>query len=143
MKVVIGSDHAGFELKGVIKKYLLEKGYEVIDVGTNSTDSCDYPVYSRALANAITSGEAEKGILCCGTGEGIMMAANKVPGIRCGIGYADEVCALIRQHNDANVVAFGARFMETADVLRRVDIFLTTDFEGGRHEKRKNMIENY
>lgn len=142
MKVVVASDHAGYELKEAVKKHLIDEGHEVIDVGTNSTESCDYPVFAKALGATIVSGQAELGVLCCGTGEGIMMAANKVPGIRAGIGYADEVVALTRQHNDANVVSFGARFMSQEDVLRRVDIFLNTKFEGGRHEKRKNMIEN-
>ena len=142
MIIAIGSDHAGFELKEIVKNYLVEEGYEVIDCGTNSTASCDYPVYARAVANKVVSGEARFGVICCGTGEGIMMAANKVKGIRCGIAYEDEVASLIRQHNDANMISFGARFMKTEDVLRRVKIFLTTEFEGGRHENRKNLIEN-
>ena len=141
MKISIGSDHAGYEVKESIKKYLKLKGYEVEDVGTDSLESCDYPIFGRAAAELVASGKAHYGILVCYSGEGIMMTANKVKGVRCGLAYNDDVARLIRQHNNANMIAFGANFMELSDILRRIDIFLSTDFEGGRHEIRVNEIE--
>ena len=141
MKISIGSDHAGYKVKEEIKKYLESKGHQVDDVGTHSLDSCDYPIFGRAAAELVASGKVQYGILVCYSGEGIMMTANKVKGVRCGIGYNDDVARLIRQHNNANMIAFGANFMELNDILRRVDIFLSTDFEGGRHERRVNEIE--
>src|SRR5574344_515147 len=141
MKITIGSDHAGFAYKEEIKKYLVSKGYEVIDCGTYSTDSCDYPIYAKAAAEKVASGEAKFGVLVCSSAEGIMIAANKVKGIRAGIGYNDDVSRLMRQHNNANMIAFGQNFMKLEEVLHRVDIFLATEFEGGRHERRVNEIE--
>lgn len=141
MKISIGSDHAGFKYKEEIKKYLESKGHEVIDCGTNSLDSCDYPIFGRAAAELVAKGEAKYGVLVCSSGEGIMMAANKVKGVRCGLAYNDDVARLIRQHNNANMIAFGASFMELKDVLRRIDLFLATEFEGGRHERRVSEIE--
>jgi len=141
MKLSIGSDHAGYAYKEEIKKYLSRKGYEVVDVGTHSTDSCDYPLFGRAAAEKVAKKEVDFGILVCSSGEGIMMTANKVKGVRCGLAYNDDVARLIRQHNNANMIAFGANFMKLEDVLRRIDIFLATDFEGGRHERRVNEIE--
>lgn len=141
MKISIGSDHAGFKAKEEIKKYLINKGYEVEDVGTNSTDSCDYPIFGRAAAELVASGKAQYGVLVCSSGEGIMMTANKVKGVRCGLAYNDDVARLIRQHNNANMIAFGANFMELSDILKRIDIFLATEFEGGRHERRVSEIE--
>ena len=141
MKLSIGSDHAGYAYKEEIKKYLSKKGYEVVDVGTHSTDSCDYPIFGREAAEKVAKKEVDFGILVCSSGEGIMMTANKVKGVRCGLAYNDDVARLIRQHNNANMIAFGANFMKLEDVLRRIDIFLTTDFEGGRHERRVNEIE--
>jgi len=141
MKISIGSDHAGYKHKEEIKKYLESKGYEVIDCGTNSLESCDYPIFGRAAAELVAKGEAKYGVLVCSSGEGIMMAANKVKGVRCGLAYNDDVARLIRQHNNANMIAFGASFMELKDVLRRIDLFLATEFEGGRHERRVSEIE--
>lgn len=141
MKISIGSDHAGFAYKEEIKKYLASKGNEVIDCGTYSTDSCDYPIYAKAAAEKVASGEAKYGVLVCSSAEGIMIAANKVKGIRAGIGYNDDVSRLMRQHNNANMIAFGQNFMKLEEVLHRVDIFLATEFEGGRHERRVNEIE--
>ena len=140
MKIALGSDHAGFNQKNKIKEHLINKGYEVIDVGTNSLDSCDYPIFGIAAAKEVASGNAEYGILVCSSGEGIMMSANKVKGIRCGIGYNDDVARLTREHNNANMIAFGASFMNDEDVLRRVDIFLNTEFAGGRHARRVGEI---
>lgn len=141
MKIAIGCDHGGFELKNVVIEHLKSKGHKVIDKGTYSLDSCDYPIYGEAVARAVSSKECEFGIVICTSGEGIMMAANKVKGVRAGIGYNDDVSRLMRQHNNANVISFGAKFMDKDDVLRRVDIFLSTEFEGGRHERRVNLIE--
>ncbi len=141
MTISIGCDHAGFLYKEEIKKYLVKNGHTVLDKGTNSNESCDYPIYGKAAAKEVASGKAEFGILVCSSGEGIMMSANKVPGIRCGIGYNDEVAHLMRAHNNANMISFGANFMKLEDVLRRIDIFLTSQFEGGRHLRRVNEIE--
>lgn len=141
MKLSIGSDHAGFKYKEEVKKYLESKGHKVFDVGTNSLDSCDYPIFGRAAAQKVADKEVDFGILICSSGEGIMMSANKIKGVRCGLAYNDDVARLIRQHNNANMIAFGASFMALEDVLRRIDIFLQTEFEGGRHERRVNEIE--
>lgn len=141
MKLSIGSDHAGYAYKEEIKKYLEKKGHVVIDVGTNSLDSCDYPIFGRAAAELVAKKEVDYGIVVCSSGEGIMMTANKVKGVRCGLAYNDDVARLIRQHNNANMIGFGANFMALEDVLHRIDIFLSTDFEGGRHERRVSEIE--
>ncbi|MCR5332739.1 MAG: ribose 5-phosphate isomerase B [Bacilli bacterium] len=141
MKLAIGSDHAGYNYKQEIIKYLSSKGHEMVDCGTNSLESCDYPIFGRAVAQKVANKEVDFGIVVCSSGEGIMMAANKVKGVRAGLAYNDDVARLIRQHNNANVIGFGANFMELKDVLKRIDIFLSTDFEGGRHERRVNEIE--
>ncbi len=140
MKIAVGSDHGGFDYKNAIAKHLKELGHEVIDVGTYSSDSCHYPLFGAEVARKVASGECRFGVVVCTSGEGISMAANKIKGIRCGIAYNDEVARLMRQHNDANVISFGQKFMELDDVLRRVDIFLSTEFEGGRHQTRVDMI---
>ena len=139
LKISLGSDHGGFAYKEAIKKHL-ECKYEVIDVGTFSEDSCNYPEFGIKAAKLVSSGECVFGILVCTSGEGIMMSANKVKGIRCGIGYNDDVSMFMRLHNNANMIAFGQKFMNLDDVLRRVDIFLETEFEGGRHATRVQMI---
>ena len=141
MKLSIGSDHAGYNYKQEIIKYLESKGHTVIDCGTNSLESCDYPIFGRAAAEKVASHEVDFGILVCSSGEGIMMTANKVKGVRAGLAYNDDVARLIRQHNNANMIAFGANFMRLDDVIRRIEIFLSTDFEGGRHERRVSEIE--
>ncbi len=141
MKISLGSDHAGFELKEQIKTYLLNKGYEVIDEGPTSLERVDYPDYGAKVGRRVVSKEADFGIVCCGSAEGISIAANKIKGVRCGIGYNDEVSKLLRQHNDANVIAFAGRFMSVEEVLPRVDLFLNTPFEGGRHSQRVEKIK--
>ena len=141
MKISIASDHAGYAYKEEIKKYLNNKGYKMIDCGTNSLESCDYPIFGKAAAAKVANKEVDFGILVCSSGEGIAIAANKVKGVRAGIAYNDDVARLMRQHNNANMIAFGASFMALEDVLRRIDIFLATEFEGGRHERRVNEIE--
>ena len=138
--IAIGSDHGGFELKQFVMKHLDELGLAYRDYGTYSADSCDYPVYGEAVARAVASGEAEKGIVICGTGIGISIAANKVKGIRaalCGDCYSAE---FTRRHNDANILAMGARVTGSGLALKIVDTFLTTAFEGGRHAKRIALI---
>lgn len=141
MKISLGSDHAGYLYKEEIKKYLQSKGIETIDCGTYSLDSCDYPIFGKKAAQLVADKECEFGILVCSSGEGIMISANKIKGVRCGLAYNDDVARLIRQHNNANMIAFGANFMDLKDVLRRIDIFLDSSFEGGRHLRRVNEIE--
>lgn len=143
MKIALGSDHGGLAYKTSIIHHLLKEGYDVIDCGTFSEESCDYPLFAFAAAEKVAKKEADYGILVCTTGEGIMIAANKVRGIRCSLGYNDEVTVLSRQHNNANMIAFGQKFMNEEDVLRRVDLFLTTSFDGGRHMRRVNEIDHY
>ncbi len=138
--IAIGSDHGGYLLKEELKKHLIEKGYELKDFGTDSTASCDYPIYAEKVCRAIQSGECEKGILICGTGIGMSMCANKCKGIRaavCGDHFSAE---FTRKHNDANVLCMGARTIGPGVALQLADIFLTTEFEGGRHEKRIAMM---
>ena len=138
--IAIGSDHGGYLLKEEIKKHLEEKGYEFKDFGTDNTASCDYPIYAEKVCSAIQSGECEKGILVCGTGIGMSMCANKCKGIRaavCGDHFSAE---FTRKHNNANVLCLGARVIGAGVAMQLVDIFLTTEFEGGRHEKRIEMM---
>ena len=142
MKIAVGSDHGGLEYKDAIKKHLEEKGYAVFDVGTNSKDSCHYPLFGAEVARKVSKGECDFGVVVCTSGEGISMAANKIKNVRCGIAYNDDVARLMRQHNNANVISFGQAFMNLDDVLRRVDIFLSTEFEGGRHQTRVDMISD-
>ena len=141
MKIAVGCDHGGLEYKNAIAEHLKALGHEVIDVGTYSLDSCHYPIFGEAVGRKVVSGECQFGVVVCTSGEGIAISANKVKGVRCGIAYNDEVARLMRQHNDANVISFGQKFMELDDVLRRVDIFLSTEFEGGRHQTRVEMID--
>ena len=142
MRIAVGSDHGGLEYKNAIKEHLEKQGHEVTDVGTYTSDSCHYPVFGEAVARKVANNECDFGVVVCTSGEGIAIAANKVPGVRCGIAYNDDVARLMRQHNNANVIAFGQKFMQLDDVLRRVDIFLSTEFEGGRHQTRVDLINN-
>ena len=138
--IAIASDHGGFELKQEIMKHLESKGLEYKDYGTYTTDSCDYPIYGEMAARAVAGGECEKGILICGTGIGISISANKVKGIRaalCGDCYSAEYTRL---HNDANMLALGARVTASGLALKIVDTFLETEFEGGRHARRVALI---
>ncbi len=141
MNIVIGSDNHGYKIKPEIIKHLEDNGHKVTDVGAYTNESCDYPLYAKAAAEMVASKEADFGIVICSSGEGVMMVANKVRGVRCGLGYNDEVAALLRQHNDANMISFGATFMSVEDIIRRIDIFLSTAFEGGRHQRRINLFE--
>ena len=140
--LAIGSDHGGFALKQAVMAHLKERGIEYKDYGTYTTDSCDYPIYGEAVARAVASGECDRGIVICGTGIGISMSANKVKGIRaalCGDCFSAEMC---RQHNDANILALGARVLGSGLALKIVDIFLDTPFAGGRHERRVALLND-
>lgn len=140
MKIAIACDHAGFEYKENLVKYLREKGHEVKDFGTNSTESMDYPDTAHPLAFAVEAGEYEKGIVICGSGNGISMTVNKHQGIRCALCWEPEIARLARLHNNANVCGLPARFIDYDVALEIVNVFLTTDFEGGRHQKRIDKI---
>lgn len=134
--IAIASDHAGVELKETIKNQLSAEGYDVLDLGTNSSDSVDYPDYAAKVAHAIDDGKAAKGVLICGTGIGISIAANRFPYIRAALCCNAEVAKLTRQHNDANVVVLGARVTSEEDAKDIVKTFFATEFEGGRHQAR-------
>ena len=136
----IGSDHGGFELKEELKKHLDEQGIAYRDFGTDSAASCDYPVFAEAVARAVVSGEVEKGILICGTGIGISIAANKVKGIRAALCSDCYSAEFTRRHNDANILTMGARVVGSGLACKIVDTFLSTEFEGGRHAKRVALI---
>ena len=138
--IAIGSDHGGFALKEEIKQHLTERGIEFVDFGTDSEKSCDYPVYAEKVCNAVVSGEAEKGILCCGTGIGMSMAANKIKGIRCACCGDCFSAEMTRRHNDANVLALGGRVVGPGLAEKMVDLFLDTPYEGGRHARRVGMV---
>lgn len=140
MKIAIGNDHVAVEMKNHITKYLEEKGYEIVNFGTDSEERADYPIYGKKVADAVVSGACDLGILICGTGIGISLAANKVPGIRAAVCSDPYSARLTRQHNNANIIAFGARVVGTATAEMIVDEFLTAEFEGGRHQKRIDMI---
>ena len=146
MKIAIGNDHTALEMKAAIKAHLEEKGYEVLDLGTKSTDSCDYPVYGEKVGRAVVDGEADLGIAICGTGVGISLAANKVKGVRACVCSEPYTAKLSRMHNDSNVLAFGARVIGVELAKMIVDEWLNASFEGGRHQRRVDMlmdIENH
>ena len=139
-KIGIGGDHAGFLLKEKIKSYLEESGYFVRDFGTDSEDSVDYPDFIHPLAEAIQKEHLDLGIIICGSGNGVAMTANKHPGIRAAIVWEPELAKLGRSHNDANILALPARFIDEAMAMSSVDEFLNTEFEGGRHQRRVDKI---
>lgn len=140
MKIAVACDHGGLNLKREIKKHLAEKGYEVEDYGTDTTDSCDYPDYALPAAEAVASGKCDRGIVVCSTGIGVSIVANKVPGVRCAHCH-DTYCAeFTRLHNNANMLALGEKVVGVGYALKIVDIFLGTEFEGGRHARRVDKI---
>lgn len=140
MKIAIAGDNGGFNLKNKIIAHLQNAGYEVVDFGTNTTDSCDYPDFALPAAEAVASGKCERGIVICSTGIGVSIVANKVPGVRCAHCH-DTYCAeFTRLHNDSNVLALGAKVVGEGYALKIVDIFLNTEFEGGRHKRRVDKI---
>ena len=140
MKIAIGADHAGFELKNQLGDALRLAGHEVCDFGTNSAESTDYPDYAGRVAQAVAGGMAERGVLVCGSGVGMSIAANKVPGVRAALGVSLEEVRLTRAHNDLNVLTLGARFTDPARARELVQAFLATPFEGGRHQRRVAKI---
>ena len=141
MKIALGADHGGFALKEIVKKHLEDKGFEVLDKGCYSAESVDYPVYAKAVANSILNKEADYGILICGTGIGISIAANRFKGIRAALCSNTTMAKLTREHNDANILALGARMTGDILALEIVDEFLKTEFLGGRHLTRIQAIE--
>ena len=141
IKIAIGCDHAAFEEKEKLKYFLRQKGYEVLDIGTNSSESVDYPKFGHSVANMVTNKIADKGIVICGSGIGISIAANKVKGIRAALCTSSQHAEMSRKHNDANILALGARMTDYELLESITTVWLDTEFEGGRHLKRINMIE--
>ena len=144
MRIAVGSDHAGFDLKNTLAKHLADAGHLVVDLGTDTPDvSVDYPTYGAAVGRAVVEGRADRGVCVCGTGIGIGMAANKVPGIRAAVVHDSTTATLARRHNDANVVCLGGRTTGVLEALDAVDAFFATDFDGGRHQARLDEITEY
>ena len=140
MKIGICNDHAGVEYKQKLVKYLQSKGHEVVNYGTDTEDSVDYPVYAHRLAEAVESGQVEKGIALCGTGNGMAMTLNKHRGIRAGLAWGTQIGRLVKEHNNANVLVLPARFISYRMAVTIVRTWLTTDFAGGRHQRRIDKI---
>ena len=142
MKIAIGSDHAGYELKEEVKQKLLNEGHEIVDCGCDSAESVDYPIYGHAIGRTVASGECERGVAICGSGIGISIACNKVPGIRAALCTSVEMAEMCRRHNNANVICMGARMISRELAFEMIDTWLATDFEGGKHERRINMLDD-
>ena len=142
MKIALGSDHGGYHLKEAIKKYLSDQNIAYEDFGTNSTESVDYPEFGRKVAEAVVSGAWNRGILCCGTGIGISISANKVPGVRCAVVTETYSAKMSREHNNANVLALGERVVGVGLALEIVEVWLNTEFAGDRHARRVNMLSD-
>jgi ribose 5-phosphate isomerase B len=140
MKVVVGSDHAGFALKEQVRPILEAAGHEVVDVGTDSEESTDYPIYAADAARMVASGDAERGVLVCGSGVGVSIVANKVDGVRAVNAHDAEEAEMSRRHNDANVLTLAGRRLENGNAKEIIERFLETDFEGGRHQRRVDQI---
>ncbi len=136
MKIALAADHGGYQMKNLIAQNLKNQGFEIEDLGTNSEESVDYPDFAQCVVQEILSQKAELGILVCGTGIGISIAANRHKGIRAALLYDDYVAQVAREHNNANILCFGGRTMKIEDVMRRIDIFLNAKYEGGRHDRR-------
>ncbi len=139
-KIGLAADHAGFEEKEKVKKTLDELGIEYVDLGTTSAESVDYPDYAKKVAEGVASGEYDQGVLVCGSGTGMAIAANKVKGVRAAVAWSPEIASLARQHNDANILSLPARFVPEAEAANIVRAFFAADFEGGRHERRVDKI---
>lgn len=142
MKIAIGSDHAGFEMKAKVQEWLKAHGYEPVDMGTLSAESVDYPDFARKVAKAVAAGECEQGVLLCGSGVGVSITANKVKGIRAALAFNPEIASLARQHNDANVICLPARFLSNEVMAACLENWFKASFEGGRHERRVKKIED-
>lgn len=138
--IAIASDHAGFDYKEIVRKMLEEQGYQVEDFGTKSTESCDYPDFAHPLAEAVAAGSPDKGIVICGSGNGVCMTVNKHAGVRGALAWTNEITKLARLHNNANVLCLPARFISIDEAKQLVDTFLQTEFEGGRHGRRADKI---
>jgi ribose 5-phosphate isomerase B len=143
MKLIVASDHAGFRVKADIINALSQSGYEVTDGGTFNEDSCHYPAYAISASTRVVNKEFDFGVLICGSGIGISIASNKVKGSRCALAYDDEATIRSRIDNNANMIAFGARYMAVEDMIRRVHLFLKTPYEAGRHQLRLDLIADY
>ena len=141
MKISLACDHGGYLLKEEIKNYLEKLGHQVVDCGCNSLDSCDYPDFAHKAAKLVSEKKVERGIVVCTSGEGVSIVANKHQDVRCGLIYNEEVAELTRRHNNVNMIALGAKYVSKDDALKFVDLFLTTPFDGGRHEGRVNKIQ--
>ena len=141
MIIAMANDHGGLALKKIVKEHLIERGYKVVDLGTHSEESVDYPIYGKACGEAVASGKADLGIVVCGTGIGISIAANKVKGIRCGLCTSVEMAELTKKHNDANMRAIGGRTTDAELAIKITDTWLDTEFEGGRHKRRTDMLD--
>ena len=140
MKIAMGADHGGYSLKEVVKKHLVEAGHEVLDLGTHDTESCNYPVYAEKVAYAVADKEADLGVLICGTGIGMSIAANKVKGIRAAAVSDCFTAQATREHNDSNIICLGERIVGPGLAMRIVDTWLEASFQGGRHQTRVDMI---
>ncbi len=141
MKIALAADHGGYELKEIVKKHLEQKGMELLDLGCFVGDSVDYPNYGKACGEAVVNGDADTGIVFCGTGIGISIAANKVKGVRCALCTSLFMAEMARKHNNANVLALGGRILAPELAMDIVDVYLTTEFEGGRHQRRVDLID--
>ena len=142
MKIAIGSDHAAYELKEAIKEKMTAEGHEIIDCGCDSTESVDYPKYGHAVGRMVAAGDAERGIAVCGSGIGISIACNKGPGVRAALCTSVEMAEMCRRHNNANVVCMGARMIPQELAFDIIDTWMTTEFEGGKHERRINELDD-
>jgi ribose 5-phosphate isomerase B len=139
-RIAIGSDHAGFEAKEQAKREIAALGFDVDDKGTDNLDSVDYPDFGAAVGRAVVSGEVDRGVVICGSGIGISIAANKVPGVRAALCWNEETARLARQHNDANVLCIGARFIPPEEAAQMIRVFMETEFSGGRHQQRVEKL---
>jgi ribose 5-phosphate isomerase B len=142
MKIAVAADHAGFEAKEKVRHHLESQGYEIVDCGTNGPDPVDYPTYAAAAAKKVSRGECEHGVMLCGTGIGMAIAANKFKGVRAAVCYDTFSTEMARRHNDANVLCLGARSLDLKKIVELVDLYLKTPFEGGRHQRRVDEIRS-
>ena len=138
--IPIASDHAGFELKKKVIEHLISRNFDVKDYGTYSSDSVDYPDYAHKVGSAVNGGTYGRGIVICGSGNGVQMTVNKYPNVRCALCWNEEIAFLARQHNDANILSLPARFIDETTAIKIVDLFISTPFEGGRHQRRVEKI---
>lgn len=143
MKVALGSDHAGYQYKEILKKHLSNLGHEVVDFGTNSSEACDYPDFVRPAAESVAGGACDCGVVFGGSGNGEAIVANKVKGVRCAVCWSEQTAEWGKSHNNANVIAIGERTITEQMLIKIVDIWMATEFEGGRHQRRVEKIEQF